>query len=249
VSEQSFRNRLRESAKLGLRTRLSRNGLAIGRDPFSNRLARSLDHAGIDSVLDIGANVGQYAKLLRAAGFEGRIVSLEPLSGAYAVLERRASGDPLWLTLNKGAGSEECLALINVSENSFSSSLLDVTETHLGIAPHSRVVGTEKVHLTTVEQLLVDENIDAATCLLKVDTQGYESEVFAGAGDRLREFAAIQVELSLVELYRGQKLYDELVAELRELGFVLWAFETGIADQHGRLLQVDGVFLRHDLIP
>jgi hypothetical protein len=108
-------------------------------------------------------------------------------------------------------------------------------------------VGTEEVRLTTVAELLESQNVDPRTSLLKVDTQGYEAEVFAGAGEHLASFAGLQVELSRVELYRGQKLYDELVGDLTDLGFELWSLETGIADGNGRLLQVDGVFLRQDL--
>ena len=244
MSEQGLRNRLRESAKLGLRKRLSRRGLALGRDPYCNRLVRFLDHASIDTVLDIGANVGQYASLLRTAGFEGRIVSLEPLSSTFAQLQRRAAKDPFWTTINAGAGAEEGLAMINVSENSFSSSLLDLTDAHLEAAPESRVVTHEKVQLTTVADLVREHDLDPTRCLLKVDTQGYEGPVFEGAGEHLRAFRAVQVELSMVELYRGQRLYDDLVADLRDLGFALWSFETGISDDHGRLLQVDGLFLQ-----
>jgi FkbM family methyltransferase len=239
-----MRSRLRESAKLGLRKKLSRSGLDIGRDPFCNRLVRFTEFAGIDTVLDIGANVGQYSSLLRSAGFEGRIISLEPMSGAYAVLERRAAKDPNWVTINAGAGAEDGLGLINVSENSYSSSLLDLTETHLGAAPASRVVSHEKVQLTTIAQLIADHGIDPTRTLLKVDTQGFEDQVFEGAGEHLARFRGVQVELSMVELYRGQRLYQELTSDLGELGFQLWAFETGIADDHGRLLQVDGLFLQ-----
>jgi FkbM family methyltransferase len=247
MSAHGLRNRVTETAKLGLRKGLSRSGLALGRDPFAHRLARTLTFAGIDTVLDVGANVGQYATLLRSAGFDGRIISVEPLSHAYRLLERRASGDAAWTTLNSAVGAAPGTTQINISQNSFSSSLLDMTAAHLDAAPNSQVVGTEEVRLTTVAELLESQNVDPRTSLLKVDTQGYEAEVFAGAGEHLASFAGLQVELSRVELYRGQKLYDELVGDLTDLGFELWSLETGIADGNGRLLQVDGVFLRQDL--
>ncbi len=65
-----------------------------------------------------------------------------------------------------------------------------------------------------------------------------------GRGDLLDRFAAVQLELSFVELYEGQQLYDELVQDLGIHGLELWALETGISDDTGRLLQCDGLFMR-----
>ena len=79
-----------EIAKLGVRLALHRAGVSIGRDPFVNRVARLLDPRGIETVLDVGANVGQFARMIRGAGFDGDILSYEPLSDAYRRLTRRA---------------------------------------------------------------------------------------------------------------------------------------------------------------
>jgi len=249
VNEQSLRQRLREATKLQLRSRLGRFGLDLGRDPYANRLVRALTAHDIDCVLDIGANVGQYGGLLRAAGFTGRIVSVEPLSSAFEVLARRAARDPKWLTLNTGVGAEVGRASMNVSANSYSSSVLEMRSTHLAAAPDSVVIDTEQIPLTTVADLVAAQEIGVSRCLLKVDTQGYESEVLAGAGDLLDVFGGVQLELSFVELYAGQELFDTLVERVRGHGLVLWAFEPGFSDQDGRMLQCDGLFLRERRAP
>ncbi|MGN6161871.1 MAG: FkbM family methyltransferase, partial [Marmoricola sp.] len=127
---------------------------------------------------------------------------------------------------------------------SFSSSILPMSSAHLSADPHSAYVSTQKVPVTTVEDLVAEHQVDPATSLLKVDTQGYEAEVLAGAGKLLEQFGALQLELSFVELYDGQKLYDELTAQVQDLGFTLWSIDPGISANDGRMLQCDGLFLR-----
>lgn len=244
MTDQRWQNRLRERAKLGVRRGLQRADLSIGRDPYTSRLVRSLEHAGIDTVLDIGANVGQFSSMLRTSGFAGRLISVEPLTTAFAQLARRAGRDPQWQVINNAVGSAPGTAQINVSANSFSSSLLMMTRRHLEAAPDSAVIGVQDVSVTTVADLMTQLDLDPERTLLKIDTQGFEEPVLAGAGDLLDTFAAVQLELSFVELYEGQLLFDDLASQLRDRGMRLWTFETGISDDTGRLLQCDGLFLR-----
>lgn len=243
-NDQGLRNRFRETAKLAVRRGLQRADLSIGRDPYVRRLVRALDHAGVDTVLDVGANVGQFACAVRSAGFKGRIISVEPLVAAYEQLSRRAASDQRWQTLNVAVGAAPGTTQINVSANSYSSSLLTMTAEHLAADSESRVIGTQDVQVVTAADLAMTHDIVPASTLLKVDTQGFEQQVLDGAGHLLDEFAAVQVELSFVELYAGQRLHDDLVAHLAARGLTLWSLETGISDAAGRLLQCDGLFLR-----
>jgi FkbM family methyltransferase len=173
------------------------------------------------------------------------VVSVEPLSGAFAELSRRAAGDPRWEVVNAAVGDGET-ATINVAANSFSSSLLPMTSTHISAAPGSEPVGTEDVAMVGVPALAERFSVDPARTLLKIDTQGFEGQVLDSAGALVDELAAVQLELSFVELYAGQPLYDELVARMRAAGLTLWSMETGFSDQDGRLMQVDGLFVRAD---
>ncbi|EFQ82070.1 methyltransferase, FkbM family [Aeromicrobium marinum DSM 15272] len=244
MTDQSRANRVRETAKLVIRRTLQRADLEIGRGSYASRLVRTLDSRGIDTVLDIGANVGQYATLTRSAGFGGRIISCEPLSGAYAEISRRAAHDDRWTALNVAVGAEPGTATINVSENSYSSSLRDMTSAHLDAAPQSRFIATEEVPVTTVTEIVTTHGVDPSRALLKIDTQGFEGEVLRGAGDLIGQVAAIQLELSFVELYADQLLFDELVAQMAADGYRIQQLETGISDASGRMLQVDGLFVR-----
>lgn len=222
----------------------ARANLSVARDPFACRLTRVMDARGIDAVLDVGANVGQYAALLRSGGYRGRIVSVEPLRDAFAELSRRSAKDSSWQCINSAVGAEPGSTVINVSANSYSSSLREMTSAHTSAAPDSIMVGTEPVRVRTVRDLLGEAAIDPARTLLKVDTQGFEVEVLDGAGDLLRDFAAVQLELSSVELYEGQQLFLPLASRLVDAGFDVWSLDPGISDAEGRLLQCDVLFVR-----
>lgn len=249
-AHQDRRARLREYAKIALRSALHKRNLDLVRDPFVNRVATTLSWLGVDAVLDVGANIGQYGAALRSSGFTGRIVSCEPLPDAFGHLSRRARADGQWTALNTAVGAEPGTLELNVSANSYSSSVLPMTSAHLDAAPGSQFVGTEKVAVTTVADIGASHGVDPARALLKVDTQGYEGPVLAGAGPLLSRFAAVQLELSFVPLYDGQQLFGELSERLTGAGFVLYGLDAGFGDPHtGRMLQCDGLFVRSDRMP
>lgn len=209
------------------------------------RRIRLFNHYGIDVVLDVGANVGQYASQLRKAGYHGKIVSFEPLSTAFSELQRAADGDSDWKILNMALGDENGSAEINVAANSFSSSLLEMLPVHKQAAPDSVYVGKETIAIRRLDsdfERLVgpDERV-----FMKIDTQGFERQVLEGAGLALGRVCGLQLEMSLVALYSGESLFRDMWDLLLERGYTLMSLEPGFSDPvSGRLLQVDGVFFR-----
>jgi FkbM family methyltransferase len=244
ATDQTRANRVRERAKLAVRGALHRVDLDLSRDPYTHRLARTLDTYEIDTILDIGANVGQYATMVRRAGFGGRIISCEPLNGAFGQLSGRARRDDQWTVLQTAVGREPGTTTINVSANSFSSSVRPMTDAHVTNAPGSEYISTEVVDVTTVAELVKEHSVVPGRTLLKIDTQGFEDEVLAGAGDHIDEFAAIQLELSMVELYEGQTLFDDHYALMRDHGLRLHIIEPGFSGLDGQMMQCDGLFVR-----
>lgn len=238
----------RETLKLLLRRTLLRADLGVLRDPAPSRLRRTLDAARVDTVVDVGANSGQFACLLRAAGFRGRIISFEPLPQAYERLQRRSSRDANWFTSNVAIGAARATATLNISRNSYSSSIRSMTKKHLAAAPNSETVATVQVQVARLDELFQDFRVTPATTMLKIDTQGYEDEVLNGVGDSLQRISVIQLELSMVTLYSGQALFDALYCRMNEAGFRLHSIEPGICDEAGRMLQFDGVFVRDAIL-
>ena len=204
-----------------------------------------LEHA-VDLVLDVGANTGQFAQSLRRAGYQGRLVSFEPLSIAHKQLVLAARHDDLWEAFPRVAvGDHEGDIDIHVSANSFSSSALDMLVKHEVAAPGSAYVGKERVRLSRLDVLAREYLEPTAVAYVKIDTQGYEDRVLDGMTGILDKIRGIQLELSFVPLYEGQQLFDSLVERLRALGFSIWAIWPGICDpESGRMLQVDAIFFR-----
>ncbi|MEA5362328.1 FkbM family methyltransferase [Amycolatopsis sp., V23-08] len=231
-----------------LKRTVNRFGLEVSRDPFARRLVRLCDALGVRSVVDVGANSGQYARLLRSAGYDGRILSCEPLAVPFGMLHAAATGDAAWDTVRTALGRETGRVTVHVAGNSYSSSVLDMLPAHVDAAPDSRCVGHEDVPMTTVDDLLGGEVTEPV--LLKMDVQGYEAEVLAGAEKTLPSLSIVQAELSLVPLYGAQPLMDEIVRHLDDRGFAVWSLEPGFRDARtGRMLQCDGIFVRRDLVP
>lgn len=241
--------RAREYLKIAVRSALHKRNLDLVRHPYPVRVGAALANFGVATLLDVGANIGQYGAAVRASRYRGRILSCEPLPDAYAHLARRASADGNWTTVQTAVGDHVGMIEINVAANSYSSSVLPMTDAHLDAAPGSHRVGVEKVPITTVAALLTEQRIDPATAMLKIDTQGYESFVLDGAGSMLADFALVQLEMSFVPLYEGQQLFDDLLDRLRDSGFEIYALEGGFGDARtGRMLQCDVLFANSRLL-
>lgn len=210
------------------------------------QMVSSLHKFEIDLVLDVGANTGQFASHIRQCGYAGKIVSFEPLSSAHGVLMQSCTSDSKWdayprCALGDYIGSAE----INIAGNSESSSILPMLESHRSAAPESAYLGKEIVPIKTLDSVAEPYLKDARAPFLKIDTQGFEWQVLDGARDTLPHIKGILVELSLVPLYEGQHLWQEVIERLEVAGFTLWAFKPVFSDvTQGRTLQVDGVFFR-----
>lgn len=197
----------------------------------------------VDLVLDVGANVGQFGGELRDLGYRGRIISFEPLASAYAALTRVAQADGAWQTLPIALGAAERTTTLHISGNSYSSSLLEMLPTHLELAPASIGVGEQTAQVQTLDALFENLRGEAGQVWLKIDTQGYELQVLKGAARSLAQIPTIQLEMSLVPLYRAAPLYQDCLAYLTARGYRLVSLEPGPAHPvTGELLQVDGIF-------
>ena len=213
------------------------------------QLHRLLQFCSVDLVFDVGANGGHYATELRANGYPGRIVSFEPLAAVHAKLESVARGDADWRVAPRMAlGDTDGDITIHVAGNSLSSSILDMLPEHERAAPGSAYVASETVPLKRLDHVAGDFLIGSRRALLKIDTQGYEDRVLTGAQGILPCIVAIQSELSLVPLYAGQPLFDEMRSRFEQMGFVLFAVFPGyVHEQTGRTLQIDGFFVRREM--
>ncbi len=210
------------------------------------QLLKGLELFNVDLVLDIGANVGQFAKELRVIGFDGRIVSFEPLSDAYAQLSQVALKDNKWQVHKRGAiGDTNGNIIINISGNSVSSSILPMLDAHSIAASGSAYISQETTPIYTLDVVAAEYIVHASNYFIKIDTQGFEWQVLNGGQETLKNARGVLLELSLIPLYEGQKLWMEIIERLNKGGFTLWSIQKGFTDPNtGRTLQIDAIFFR-----
>jgi FkbM family methyltransferase len=212
----------------------------------SARIKAMLEWHRVNLVFDVGANVGQFGLYLREAGYKGRIVSFEPLSCAREQLISVCKKDPLWEVAPRMAlGSNDGEIDIHVAKNLVSSSLLEMHDTHLIVAPESRFVGIERVPLRKLDSVAQDYLHEDSVVFLKIDTQGYEEHVLQGSNVLIDRLVGFEIELSLVPLYKEQSLFKDMIDKILSMGFDIWSIIPGFTNpQSARMLQVDVVFFR-----
>lgn len=228
----------------GKRT-LNRLGLEVTRNPYLPQFLGALERLGLETVVDVGANTGQYVHKLRNANFRGRVLSVEPSQAAFAALTEAASGDAAWTIVRTALADSPGTVTLNIAGNSQSSSVLPMLDLHRAAGPGTAYVGTEDVPATTLDDLFATHGLDPSKCFVKIDVQGFEGPVLDGGSKTLATVGGVELELSLAPLYEGQLLMPAMVERMEAAGLTLWSLRPAWADQRtGRLLQVDGVFLR-----
>lgn len=207
------------------------------------RRIKLMSKLNIEIVLDIGANIGNYARNLRRLGYTNRIISFEPLKNVFGKLQRNSKSDNQWSVHNYALGDEEGTNTIHVANNSYSSSILKMLPSHLESAPKSKYIGKEEIEIKRLDAVFNSLSIEKEKIMLKIDTQGYEKNVLDGAAEILSKISLIQLEMSLIPLYENEMLFKEMNNYLDERGFQLVSLENGFWDRStGQLLQVDGIF-------
>jgi FkbM family methyltransferase len=220
--------------------------------PHAQYLRRLFAAGSIDAVFDVGANKGQYRDFLRShVGYKGRIFSFEPIPSLATLLEERAKTDPAWTIFPFALGRESGHLPINVTRSSVFSSFLkpkqdDQNELFIN---HTPIVESIQVEIKTLSSLfpLIQQQSGFSRPYLKLDTQGFDMEALAGAGDTLARFVALQTEAAVAPIYHGMPGYREVIAWLEARGFTLSAMHP-VGDLFPELVEFDCHMVRSDLI-
>lgn len=199
----------------------------------------------IDLVVDVGANLGQFAGDVRDRGYAGRIHSFEPVGKIFAALEQRVARDPQWQATRTALGAAPGEVQINLYDNHTLNSLHaldDGNARRLDVDP--TVLGTETVPIATLDDLLAND--PARSIFLKIDTQGHERAVLEGARAVLERTSALLLELPVLPLYEQSWSFNEALAYIDALGFTPAQFRTvnTIADDPACAIEFDCLFRR-----
>ena len=217
-------------------------------DQFNNsyRLVLAFNEKKINFIFDVGANEGQFVKELRYYGYKGNFLSFEPILKVHKKLLINSAKDEKWKVYEPTAlGSKNSETTINISKNLVSSSILKITDEHIENAPDSKFISTQSIQEKKLDDVFSEFDLKNKNLFLKIDTQGYEYEVLKGAEKTLSEFKGILVEVSLTNLYEGQKNWFDIADFLKKKGFYLWSIDRGFSNKkNGKTLQLDLCFFR-----
>lgn len=207
------------------------------------RLAKHLKNAKITTVFDVGANIGQYAQMLRRFGYKGKIISFEPLEKEKNLLDIEMTDDYNFESLNYALGNKNKTLKINVAQNSVSSSILKTHERHLNY--DKKTISKEKKKIKMRKLNYFAHKIKKNTTMLKLDTQGFEYEALSSAKNIIKDFKLIQLELSFQEMYYKEKNWLKTLDFLQNKGFYVIDIFYGIRHKKNlELMQSDFILKR-----
>ncbi len=200
----------------------------------------------IKTILDIGANEGQFASKISKALPKAKLLSFEPLKDTFNILSAYMMKNSNMKTYNVALGDKNENAKIFKNEYTPSSSLLELGEKHLESFPDYEKVSFEEITVRRLDDFLNDEKIVLdMEVLLKMDVQGFEDKVIKGAEQTLKSVKVILVEVSFWELYKSQALFEDIFFLLKGFGFKYRGnFDVFYNKETGQPMFSDAIFIR-----
>ncbi len=194
------------------------------------------------TIIDVGANKGQFAIAALWLLRPDRLHSFEPLPDVGEVLERTCSGYEEVVIHRFALGSAEGTATLHVNAHNQSSSLLRLGERHRRAFPKALPVDSVEVEVQRLDAVMADEAL-ASPVLMKIDAQGYEAEVLKGATGILDKIDQLVIETSFTPLYEHEMPFLELLDLINSLGFRFDRPVGSLKDPtNGQYLQMDALF-------
>lgn len=210
--------------------------------------AEWLKRQGFNTVLDIGANNGQFSEVALHLFSDAQVIACEPHPGCIRKLESLSSKYPALSVIPAAIGAEDGEIEFFENQYSQSSSALPMEDSHIRAFPHTRQVKNIKVRIRTLDSLNNEVDI-LAPALLKVDVQGYEDRVIAGASSVLEKVAVAIIETAFEPLYSGEAKFERISAMMRDRGFELRGILNQTCDPiSGIPLYADAIFVQETKI-
>lgn len=195
----------------------------------------------LGTVVDVGANKGQFSMAVREWAPEARVIAFEPLPGP-ALIYRKIFADDYQVQLHQtaiGITSEQ--RTINVSYRDDSSSFLPISAVQTTLFPGTQKVASIEVHVGPLKDFITAAELFPPS-MLKLDVQGFEYEALNGCESLLHHFNFVYCECSFLELYSGQKMACDIIAWLLGRNFNLIGIYNLTYDTKGQSVQADFLF-------
>ena len=201
----------------------------------------------IQTIIDIGSNEGQFIKDISTSLPGRKILAFEPIPSCYEKLVSNTKNDNV-VAYNIGLSDTEGETEINISNNSGSSSILQMKELHEVSYPDSYYVKKEKIRLERLDNVLGNISLKK-NVLIKMDVQGYEKNVIRGGEEIFSQAAALIIESIFEPFYDDQWLFDDLYRYFTQNGFAFMGFaDQANSKKSGIPLYADSIFIKRELV-
>lgn len=215
-----------------------------GQHNLRSHLSKVFSRYNIELIIDVGANEGQFGSFIRSIGFKGAIYSFEPVAAPFSILKAVSDSDKNWHVHNYALGAIPGEAFINVTKHTSFSSILSPSEYALGRWENSHVDHQEKIVIKTLDDCCADGLISGSNSVfLKMDTQGFDLEVFKGSQLTLPRVKGILSELSLIAVYDGMPNYIHSLSTYEKAGFSISGLYPITRNKNLSLNEVDCVLV------
>lgn len=195
----------------------------------------------LNSIVDVGANRGQFALVARRIQPAAKITAFEPLPTAGRRFSQVFRDDDNVTLHSVAIGKCAAEVEFHVSASDDSSSLLPITDLQEATFPGTKQRRVEQVQVRPLSELVRSSDL-ALPALLKIDVQGAELDVLLGVGTLLELFDYVCVEASFVEFYSGQPLVHEILSHMGDRNFILSGVYNPVLNGKGQSVQADFLF-------
>jgi FkbM family methyltransferase len=208
-------------------------------------LSKVLEKYDVRCFFDIGANIGQTAISLFKNNFKGKIVSFEPQLHEYNILKKNSQKYKNWEVFERcGIGEKNGFKILNVSNNSLSSSFLNFDKTTKEISNKIKYIGKAKVRVFTLKTVFQKYQKENNNFFLKIDAQGFEKKILYSSKNILKKFIGISCELPIKRLYKKEENYLDVIKFLKKYNFEVYTVFNSVYDiKKGKTFALDITFI------
>ena len=212
-----------------------------------NGVAAAIEHEKIlrtipfSTLIDIGANKGQFSLAAKHIRPDTNIIAFEPLHGAAEKYQGVFASEQHVRIFETAISPQQGDTEIYISKRDDSSSLLPITQNQEAHFPGTGLDRIDKIKTGKLQDYISPDDLSAPV-LIKIDVQGFELDVLKGCSELLQHIDNIIVECSFIELYQGQALADQVIQHLAETGFKLAGIYNLSYSSEGLPIQADFIF-------
>jgi FkbM family methyltransferase len=219
------------------------------RDAFEDQ-RNLLSEIEVNTIFDIGANIGDTVKSYNSLFNKASIYAFEPSPDLFQKLETRFRRNNRVKPIKAAVAEVCCVRNFYITRHSAAHSLLvPEDDAEKWMYPHAdkdatEILGQIDVPVVTVDDFCKQESINDIQ-ILKIDIQGGELMALEGAKGKLRQgsILLIYTEMLFVPLYQGQAFYHNICNFLSEYGYSLFDVYNRTYAKNRQLKWCDAIFI------